>query len=87
MNKLEIIELIDILDNGEVHIENGGKILAFINYSDLDKFTQILGIDSENHIDCILRDKYVVVNLIDIDIVDCEDVEIIEMRYKANGYK
>lgn len=82
MNKQEIIDLIEILDNGEVHIENGGKILAFINYNDLDKFTQILGIDSENHIDCILRDKCVVVNLIDIDILDCEDVEIIEMRYK-----
>lgn len=87
MNKQELIDLIDILDNEEVHIENGGKILAFINYNDLDKFTQILGIDNENHIDCILRDKYVIVNLIDIDILDCEDVEIIEMRYKANDYK
>lgn len=82
MNKQELIDLIDILDNGEVHIENGGKILAFINYNDLDKFTQILGIDSENHVDCILRDKCIVVNLIDIDILDCEEVEIIEKRYK-----
>lgn len=86
MNKQEIIDLIEILDNGEVHIENGGKILAFIKFDDLDKFTQILGIDREYHVECILRDECIIVNLIDIDILDCEDVEIIETRYK-NGNK
>lgn len=87
MNKQELIDLIDILDNEEVHIENGGKILAFINYNDLDKFTQILGIDGMNYVDCVLRDKYVIVNLINIDNIDCEEVEIIENRYGGNNDK
>jgi len=60
-----------------------GKILAFIKYADLDRFTQILGIDSENCVNCILRNECAVVNLIDIDTLDCEEIELIENRYKT----
>ena len=55
MNKQELIDLIDILDKSEVHIKAGTEIFAFINFNDLDMFTKILGIDSENHINCTLR--------------------------------
>lgn len=82
MNKQELIQLIDILDKSEVHIKAGEDILAFIDFDNLDMFTKILGIDSENHINCILRDKCIVVNLIDIEILDCEEIELIEDRYK-----
>lgn len=82
MNKQELIQLIDILDKSEVHIHAGEEILVFIDFDNLNMFTKILGIDSENYINCVLRDKCVVVNLIDIDILDCEEIEIIENRYK-----
>lgn len=82
MNKQELIQLIDILDKSEVHIKAGAEILAFINYDDLDMFTRILGIDSENPINCVLRDECIVVNLIDIDTLDCEEIELIENRYQ-----
>ena len=82
MNKEELIQFIDILDKSEVHIKAGAEILVFIDFNDLDKFTKILGINSEFSISCILRDECVVVNLIDIDILDCEEIELIENRYK-----
>lgn len=81
MNKQELILFIDILDKSEVHVHAGEEILAFIDFNNLDMFTKILGIDSENYINCTLRDKCVVVNLIDIDILDCEEIELIENRY------
>ena len=82
MNKQELIQLIDILDKSEVHIKLGEEILAFINFNDLESFTKILGINSEYPINCVLRDECVVVNLIGIDILDCEEIELIENRYK-----
>lgn len=82
MNKQELIQLIDILDKSEVHIKTGAEILVFVDFCNLEQFTKILGIDSENYITCILRNKYVIVNLVDIDILDCEEIEIIENRYK-----
>lgn len=81
MNKEELIQLIDILDRGEVHIEKGGDILAFIHFCDLEQFTKILGTDSENYINCVLVDECIIVNLVDIDILDCEEIELIENRY------
>ena len=87
MNKEELVQLIDILDKSEVHITAGEKILAFIDYNNLEEITKILGIDSENTINCILRDKCVVINLIDIDILDCEEIELIEKRYQDKGGK
>lgn len=85
MNKQELIQLIDILDKSEVHIHAGEEILAFIDFDNLDMFTKILGIDSENHINCVLKDGCVVVNLIDIDVLDCEEIELIEDRYKERS--
>lgn len=82
MSKEDLIQLIDILDKSEVHIKVGAEILVFIDFNNLDKFTKILGINSEFPISCILRNEYVVVNLIDIDILDCEEIELIENRYK-----
>ena len=82
MSKEELIEFIDILDKSEVHIENGGKILVFIDFEKLEKITKLLGIDSQNYMECILTDKYIVIDLIKIDILDCEEIEIIENRYK-----
>lgn len=82
MNKQELIQLIDILDKSEIDIHAGEEILAFIDFCNLDVFTKILGIDSENHINCVLRDNCVVVNLIDINILGCEEIELIEDRYK-----
>ena len=82
MNKQELIDLIDILDKSEVHIKAGTEIFAFINFNDLDMFTKILGIDSENHINCTLRNECIVINLIDIDTLDCEEIELIENRYQ-----
>lgn len=87
MNKQELIQLIDILDKSEIHIEAGGKILAFIDFCNLEQFTKVLGIDSENYISCILRDECVVINLIDIDALDCEEIELIENRYQKKGEK
>jgi len=81
MNKQELIQLIDILDKSEIHIHAGAEILAFIDFENLDLFTKVLGIDSENYINCTLRDKCVVVNLIDINVLDCEEIELIENRY------
>lgn len=84
MNKQELIQLIDILDKSEIHIKAGGEILAFINFDDLNMFTKILDIDSENYINCVLRNSCVVVNLIDINVLDCEEIELIEDRYQKN---
>lgn len=84
MNKGELIELINILDKSEVHIKAGAEILVFINFDNLDKFTKILGINSEFPIGCILSDECIVVDLLDIDILDCEEIELIENRYKED---
>lgn len=82
MNKQELIQLIDILDKSEIRIEADKKILAFIDFCNLEQFTKILDINSENYVSCILRDKYIVINLMDIDILDCEEIELIKNRYK-----
>lgn len=87
MSKEELIQLIDILDESEIHIKAGEEIFAFIDFHNLEQFTEILGIDSENYINCVLRDRCIVINLIDIDILDCEEIELIENRYKIKEDK
>ena len=87
MNKQELIQLINILDKSEVHIKAGEEILVFIEFENLKEFTEILGINSFNVVNCVLRDEYVVINLIDVDILDCEEIGLIENRYQKEGDK
>lgn len=83
MDKDKILDLILFLKDKEYRIDNNEEIIVWLNFYDIQEFTDIFGYEEfcEGGKDVILLNESIAFNLYDfIDGIDEEDIQFIIKR-------